>query len=108
MSWASTSNQKSNFIPVLLRDNEKNSTMKREIERVKKLICASDIIEFYAMGESKIARFYYLLHLTDMIAYYEAILVKKNPSETTELEQLKSILRSSSILPYSRKSFLKF
>lgn len=101
MSWVSI-NRKLKFIPILLRDSEKNSKMEREIGEVKKLLRdCSDIIEFRAIGESKIARFYSLLHLTDMIAYYEAILVKKDPSGTPELKRLKSKLRASSMLPYS-------
>jgi len=101
MSWASAFNQKLKYIPILLRDNEKKSKMESEIDEIKKLMHSADIIEFRAIGESKIARFYSLLHLTDMIAYYEAILVKKDPSGTPELSDLKSKLRASSIIPFS-------
>lgn len=103
MSWTSTHNKlielKSRFIPILLRDDIKNSKMEEEINEVKKLF-SSDVIELRAIGKSKISRFYYLLYLTDMIAYYMAILVGKDPSITPVLKQLKDKLRSHSILPF--------
>ncbi|MCZ7382862.1 MAG: hypothetical protein O8C64_14990 [Candidatus Methanoperedens sp.] len=100
MGWVSTSNSKLKYIPILLRENKKYSKMEREIDEIKKLL-NSDVIEFRAFGESKIARFYSLLYIMDMIAYYEAILINKDPSDTTHLKQLKSKLRSLSIIPYS-------
>ncbi|HEY9205203.1 MAG TPA: SIS domain-containing protein [Candidatus Methanoperedens sp.] len=99
MSWTSTSDFMPKFIPILLRDNMMKSKMEEEIEVIKKFL-GSDVIEFRAVGKSKISRFYYLLHLTDMISYYEAILVNKDPSETDELKDIKKILRTSSILPH--------
>lgn len=98
MSWASTSDCRLKFIPILLRDDIINSTMEKEIDVIKEFL-GSDVIEFRARGKSKIARFYYLLHLTDMISFYEAILVNKDPSTTPELRQVKDKLRALSILP---------
>ncbi len=91
MSWASTSDFRRKFISILLRDNKENS-MKNEIDIVKRFL-GYDVIELRASGKSKIARFFYLLHMTDMITFYEAILVNKDPSETPELKMLKHILR---------------
>ncbi len=101
MTWASSSEFRLNFIPILLRDNKNNSRMETEIDEVKKFLDSKledsevGVIEFRASGKSKIARFFSLLHLTDMISYYEAILVNKDPCETPELKQLKTILRAS-------------
>jgi glucose/mannose-6-phosphate isomerase len=97
MTWASSSEFRLNFVPILLRDNKNNSRMETEIDIVKELLDSKvkEVIEFRAEGKSKIARFFYLLHLTDMITFYEAILVKKDPSETPELKELKKRLRAS-------------
>lgn len=97
MSWASNSDCRLKFIPILLRD-KKNSNMEKEIDIIKEFL-GSEVIEFHAVGKSKLARFYYLLHLTDMISFYVAILVNKDPSETPELKQIKSKLRYLSIMP---------
>lgn len=97
MSWTTTSNLKLNFISILIRENMKYSKMESEIDEIKKLL-GSDIIEFRAFGDSKIARLFSLLYLMDMISYYTAILINKDPSETTELKQLKTKLRSSSTI----------
>jgi glucose/mannose-6-phosphate isomerase len=98
MTWASSSEFRLNFIPILLRDKKNNSRMETEIDVVKNFLKSKveEIIELRAKGKSKIARFYYLLHLTDMITFYEAMLVNKDPSETPELKEIKEILRASS------------
>jgi len=100
MSWLPPSSKNGKFIPILLRDNIKNSKMNKEIEEIKKYF-GPDYFEFRAMTGSTIARFYSLLHLIDMIAYYSAILIHKDPSETHELRELKQKLRHLSIIPYS-------
>lgn len=101
MTWASSSEFRWNFIPILLRDKKNNSRMGTEIDVVKNFLKSKvkrvkGVIEVRSKGKSKIARFFYLLHLTDMITFYEAILVNKDPSETPELKEIKEILRASS------------
>jgi glucose/mannose-6-phosphate isomerase len=97
-----SANSLKKFTFILLRDNKEYSKMEDEINEIKKLFdVSSKVIEIRAEGASKLARFYYLLHLTDMITYYVAILIGKDPSITPVLQQLKDKLRSSSILPFS-------
>lgn len=101
MSWLPTNDLNSKLTPILLRDNKKYSQMDKEIDEIKKLFDVnSNVIEIRTDGKSKIGRFYYLLHLTDMIAYYVAILIGKDPSITPVLQELKNKLRSSIILSY--------
>jgi glucose/mannose-6-phosphate isomerase len=94
MCWITDSelNVQKNYVPILIRDNKQNSSMEKEVDAVKQMI-SSNTIELRAVGKSKIARFYSLLFVTDMIAYYEAILMKKDPSTTLELNQLKDRLK---------------
>lgn len=99
MSWALVSSYKSKFIPILLRDDKEYSKMEDEINKIKELIdINSHVSEIRAEGKSKIARFFYLLHYTDMISYYSAILINKDPSDTRDIEQLKKELRTSGYL----------
>jgi glucose/mannose-6-phosphate isomerase len=94
MCWTTGSklNVQKNYVPILIRDSKQNSSMEKEVDAVKQMI-GSNTIELRAVGKSKIARFYSLLFVTDMIAYYEAILMNKDPRTTHELNQLKDKLK---------------
>jgi glucose/mannose-6-phosphate isomerase len=104
MSWiGARNNYNSKFVPILLRDNKEYSKMEEEINEIKEVIARnvenySNFIEIRAEGKSKIARFFYLLHYADMISYYSAILIDKDPSDTKDLEELKTKLRTSGCL----------
>jgi glucose/mannose-6-phosphate isomerase len=97
MCWTTDSklNVQKNYVPILIRDNKQSSSMEKEVDAVKQMI-GSNTIELRAVGKSKIARFCSLLFITDMIAYYEAILMNKDPSTTHELNQLKDKLKQVS------------
>jgi glucose/mannose-6-phosphate isomerase len=97
MCWTTTRNAQQGYVPVFIRDDKHNSTMEQEIDQVKQMI-DSNVIELRPTGKSKIARFCSLLFITDMIAYYEAILMEKDPSTTFELNQLKEKLKQLSSL----------
>lgn len=99
MSWCKESKHNSKFVPIFLRDNNEYSTMEEEISKIISTVDKkAHIFEIRAEGKSKIARFYYLLHFTDMITYYMAILIGKDPSNTEEIERLKDSLRKSGCL----------
>jgi len=102
MGWGKKSPLKSNFSLIFLRDNKDFSQMEEEINEIQNAICSNfKIIELRAIGESKLARFFSLQYMTDMIAYYMAILVAKDPSITPALKDLKKKLRERSVIPYS-------
>lgn len=100
MVWTSKSLDKSKFIPIIIRDNEKYSSMEKEIDKILTTFNC-DIIQLRAIGQSKTARFLSLLYLLTMISFYQAILIKKDPSSTPKLKQLKKSLRISKIIPYA-------
>ncbi|MDD4651390.1 MAG: SIS domain-containing protein [Methanothrix sp.] len=102
MSLVDKSSLKSNLSLILLRDGRSYSRMEEEINEIKKVISSNyDIIELRARGESKLARFFSLQYMMDMVAYYMAILVGKDPSITPALKDLKKKLREGAIIPYS-------
>jgi hypothetical protein len=59
-------------------------------------------IQFRAKGSEKLARFFYLQYLLDMVSFYLGILSGKDPSITPALKQLKNKLRQESLIPYSK------
>jgi glucose/mannose-6-phosphate isomerase len=103
MPWVSKSISDSMFIPVLIRDNTEYSCMEREIDEIKKVLDANcRTIQFRAKGCEKLARFFYLQYLLDMVSFYLGILSGKDPSITPALKQLKNKLRQESLIPYSK------
>lgn len=103
MPWVSKSISNSIFVPVLIRDNAEHSSMEREIDEIKKVLNANcRIIQFRAKGCEKLARFFYLQYLLDMVSFYLGILSGKDPSITPALKQLKNKLRQDALIPYSK------
>jgi len=103
MPWVSKSIPDSMFVPVLIRDNVEHSLMEREIDEIKKVLDTNcRTIQFRARGSEKLARFFYLQYLLDMVSFYSGILSGKDPSITPALKQLKNKLRLESLIPYSK------
>lgn len=103
MPWVSKSIPDSMFVSVLVRDSSEHSRMEREIEEIKKVLDANcRTIQFRAKGSEKLARFFYLQYLLDMVSFYSGILSGKDPSITPALKQLKNKLRQESLIPYSK------
>jgi glucose/mannose-6-phosphate isomerase len=104
MPWVSKSIPDSMFVPVLIRDNAEYSHMEREIDEIKKVLDTNcRTIQFRAKGCEKLARFFYLQYLLDMISFYLGILCGKDPSITPALRQLKRKLRQEALIPCSRR-----
>ena len=106
MSWSSALHKNTEFIPILIRDNKRNSKMEKEIEEIKRFL-GPHCIEIRAMTGSKIARFYSLLHMLDMITFYSGIITHKDPSDTQEVWDFKQKLRDLSLISYSRDANIR-
>ncbi|MGZ4847755.1 MAG: SIS domain-containing protein [Halobacteriota archaeon] len=90
MCWA-VEPKPAQYLPIFVRDDARFSSLEREVDAVRERV-GSDQKELLAEGESLLARFFSLLVVVDAIAYYEAILMDKDPRTTFALDDLKAEL----------------
>lgn len=79
------------FIPVFIRFFNENALYEKRLTVFKKILSDNhiDYLEFFADGDTDIAKLFSLIYLGDMISYYLAILNNTNPTTIKFINYLK-------------------
>jgi len=95
MGWERTGPLHKLISIILLRDRDEAPYIKERIEITKRLVFekASNVIELYSSGQSKIARMLSLVFLGDLISVYLALVRGIDPTPVRTIEQMKKELR---------------
>lgn len=82
------------FSLIILRDNFENERIKLRIDSTKEILRNSFpvIFEFFATGESRLARMLSLIYLGDYVSVYLAILKSIDPTPVVPIDRLKKDL----------------
>ncbi len=83
------------FLPILLRDDKENESIKKRIELTKELAFqgrTDDVLEVWAQGDTQLARILYLIYMGDFVSIYLAMLYGLDPSPVKVIDRLKERL----------------
>lgn len=80
---------------VLFRSKDESKRMQKRFEFIKTLLeKKSEIVEVWLKGKTNTERMFYGILVGDFTSYYLALLNKKDPSETKNIDSLKNFLRA--------------
>ncbi|MGQ9738075.1 MAG: bifunctional phosphoglucose/phosphomannose isomerase [Armatimonadota bacterium] len=93
LGWVLAKQQVPNLAVVLLRDRMERPKIVARVETTKRLFArAADVHEFFAEGQSLLARMLYAIYFGDWVSCYLALLYGANPTDISYINLLKAVL----------------
>ncbi|MCS6829163.1 MAG: bifunctional phosphoglucose/phosphomannose isomerase [bacterium] len=93
LGWVLAKQQVPDLAVVLLRDYTERPKIVARVETTKRLFArAAEVHEFFAEGQSLLARILYAIYFGDWVSCYLALLYGVNPTDIGYIDLLKSVL----------------
>ncbi len=81
------------FKIIILRDNEEDASLEKNIKGIKKIAKCAGIIDIHSKGTTYLSRIMSTIFMGDMVSFYMAILGGVDPSPVEPITTLKNILK---------------
>ncbi|MCS7309451.1 MAG: bifunctional phosphoglucose/phosphomannose isomerase [Armatimonadetes bacterium] len=93
LGWVLAKQQVPNLAVVLLRDHVERPKIVARVETTKRLFArAAEVHEFFAEGQTLLARMLYAIYFGDWVSCYLALLYGMNPTDISYINLLKAVL----------------
>lgn len=93
LGWVLAKQQVPNLAVVLLRDRLERPKIVARVETTKRLFArAAEVHEFFAEGQTLLARMLYAIYFGDWVSCYLALLYGMNPTDISYINLLKAVL----------------